>query len=90
MIARSSGEAAQDKLDREVFVEKYQEMHRLGRDTDRSETFYIGAPDSVQRAPQIAKHFGTSDNRVAFTYIQFGGIYRDWGPCAESRASGVW
>jgi hypothetical protein len=73
-----------------VFVEKYQEKHRLGRDADRSETFYTGAADSVQRALQIAKHFGTSDNRVAFTYIQLGGTYRDWGHCAESRASGVW
>jgi hypothetical protein len=43
LIARSSDEAAQDKLDREVFVEKYQEMRRLGRDADGSETLYIGA-----------------------------------------------
>jgi len=39
----SSGDAAQDKLDREMFVQKYQEMHRLGRDADGSETLYIGA-----------------------------------------------
>ena len=32
----SSGDPAQDKLDREMFVQKYQEMHRLGREpTDR-------------------------------------------------------
>lgn len=39
----SSGDAVQDKLDREMFVQKYQEMHRLGRDADGSETLYIGA-----------------------------------------------
>ena len=39
----SSGDAVQDKLDRETFVQKYQEMHRLGRDADGSETLYIGA-----------------------------------------------
>ena len=39
----SSGDAARDKLDREMFVQKYQEMHRLGRDADGSETLYIGA-----------------------------------------------
>ena len=39
----SSGDPAQDKVDREMFVQKYQEMHRLGRDADGSETLYIGA-----------------------------------------------
>jgi hypothetical protein len=39
----SSGDEAQDKLDRELFVQKYQEMHRLGREADRSVTLYIGA-----------------------------------------------
>ena len=39
----SSGDSGQDKLDREMFVQKYQEMHRLGRDADGSETLYIGA-----------------------------------------------
>jgi Protein of unknown function (DUF2950) len=39
----SSGDAAQDKGDREMFAQKYQEMHRLGRDADGSETLYIGA-----------------------------------------------
>ena len=38
----SSGDSAQDKLDREMFVQKYQEMHRLGRDADGSQTLYIG------------------------------------------------
>ena len=39
----SSHDEGQDKVDRELFVQKYQEMHRLGRDADGSVTLYIGA-----------------------------------------------
>lgn len=39
----SSRDAGQDKLDREMFVQKYQEMHRLSREADRSVILYIGA-----------------------------------------------
>jgi len=50
----SSGNAAQDKLDREMFVQKYQEMHRLGRDADGSETLYIGAENWPFPIPLVA------------------------------------
>jgi len=33
----------QDRVDREIFVQKYQEMHRLHREADGSVTLYIGA-----------------------------------------------
>jgi Protein of unknown function (DUF2950) len=39
----SSRDAGQDKVDRELFVQKYQEMHRLHREADGSVTLYIGA-----------------------------------------------
>jgi hypothetical protein len=39
----SSSDEAQDKVERQLFVQKYQEMHRLGRETDGSMTLYIGA-----------------------------------------------
>src|SRR5229473_1801288 len=39
----SSHDPGQDKVDRELFAQKYQEMHRLGRETDGSVTLYIGA-----------------------------------------------
>ena len=39
----SSRDPGVDKVDRELFVEKYQEMHRLGREPDGSVTLYIGA-----------------------------------------------
>ncbi|MCU1233960.1 MAG: hypothetical protein JWP63_1927 [Candidatus Solibacter sp.] len=39
----SSRDKGQDKVDRELFVQKYQEMHRLGREPDGCVTLYIGA-----------------------------------------------
>jgi hypothetical protein len=39
----SSRDSGQDKVDRELFVEKYQEMHRLGSEPDGSVTLYLGA-----------------------------------------------
>ena len=39
----SSHDAGQDKVDRELFVQKYKEMHRLHRGADGSVTLYIGA-----------------------------------------------
>ena len=51
----SSRDAGQDKLDREMFVQKYQEMHRLGRDSDGSVTLYIGAENWPFPIPLIEK-----------------------------------
>jgi hypothetical protein len=39
----SSHDDAQDAIDRQMFMRKYREMHRLGRKTDESVTLYIGA-----------------------------------------------
>jgi Protein of unknown function (DUF2950) len=39
----TSRDKGQDKLDRELFVKKYKEMHRLGHEADGSVTLYIGA-----------------------------------------------
>ena len=39
----SSSDPGQDKVDRDLFVRKYQEMHRLGREPDGCMTLYIGA-----------------------------------------------
>jgi hypothetical protein len=50
----SSRDPGQDKLDREMFVQKYQEMHRLGRDADGSVTLYIGAENWPFPVPLVA------------------------------------
>ena len=51
----ASGDPAQDKLDREMFVQKYQQMHRLGRETDGSMTLYIGAENWPFPIPLVEK-----------------------------------
>jgi len=52
----SSRDEGQDKLDRELFVQKYQEMHRLGREHDGSATLYIGAENWPFPIPIIEKN----------------------------------
>src|SRR5882757_8918828 len=52
----SSRDPGQDKVDRELFVQKYQEMHRLGRDSDGSMTLYIGAENWPFPIPLIEKN----------------------------------
>ncbi len=41
--AVSSGDPAQDRIDREQFARKYREMHRLVREPDGSEWLHVGA-----------------------------------------------
>jgi hypothetical protein len=52
----SSHDEAQDKLERELFVQKYQEMHRLGREADGTVTLYIGAENWPFPIPLIEKN----------------------------------
>jgi hypothetical protein len=52
----SSHDGGQDKADREVFVQKYQEMHRLHRERDGSVTLYIGAENWPFPIPIVEKN----------------------------------
>jgi Protein of unknown function (DUF2950) len=52
----ASGNEAQDRLDREMFVQKYQEMHRLGRDANGSVTLYIGSENWPFPIPLVEKN----------------------------------
>jgi hypothetical protein len=52
----SSRDADQDKVERELFVQKYQEMHRLGRDADGSVTLYIGVENWPFPIPLVPKN----------------------------------
>ena len=45
------------------------------------------AAASANRAVRLAKHYGSTDDRVAVNYYLLGNIYRDWGHCAEARSS---
>jgi hypothetical protein len=52
----SSHDDSQDKADREVFVQKYQEMHRLHRERDGSVTLYLGAENLPFPIPVVEKN----------------------------------
>jgi hypothetical protein len=52
----SSANGDQDKVDREMFAKKYQEMHRLHRDADGSVTIYIGPENWPFPIPLVAKN----------------------------------
>ena len=52
----SSHDDGQDKADRDVFIQKYQEMHRLCREADGSVTLYIGAENWPFPVPLVEKN----------------------------------
>lgn len=51
----SSGDEALDKADRQMFVQKYQEMHRVAREGDGSMMLYIGAENWPFPVPIVQK-----------------------------------
>ena len=52
----SSGDDVQDKLEREQFAQKYQEMHRLVREPDGTTVLYIGAENWPFPVPLASKN----------------------------------
>jgi Protein of unknown function (DUF2950) len=52
----SSSDEIEDKLERERFREKYQEMHRLVREPDGSTVLYIGAENWPFPIPLVSKN----------------------------------
>jgi hypothetical protein len=72
----ASGDPAQDKLDREMFVQKYLQMHRLGRETDRSMTLYIGAENWPFPIPLVEKngawHFDSDAGQKEVLFRRIG------------------
>ncbi len=51
----SSDDAGQDKLDRQQFIQKYQQMHRLAREPDGDTILYIGAENWPFPIPLVSK-----------------------------------
>jgi len=72
----SSRDPGQDKLDREMFVQKYQEMHRLGREADGSVTLYIGAENWPFPIPLVATngawHFDSDGGQKEVLFRRIG------------------
>jgi hypothetical protein len=50
----STGDDLQDKLEREQFVQKYQEMHRLVREPDKTTVLYVGAENRPFPIPLVS------------------------------------
>jgi hypothetical protein len=51
----SSGDEAEDKVDREHFAQKYQEMHRLVRESDGTTLLYVGAENWPFPVPLVSR-----------------------------------
>jgi hypothetical protein len=49
-------DAAQDKRERDEFVDKYQQMHRLVREPDRTTVLYIGAENWPFPVPLVSRN----------------------------------
>jgi hypothetical protein len=52
----SSGDAVQDRHDRALFPEKYEQTHRVLQDDDGSATLYIGAENWPFPVPLVSKN----------------------------------
>jgi hypothetical protein len=72
----STTDDVQDKVEREMFVQKYQEMHRLGREPDGAMTLYIGAENWPFPIPLVQKngawHFDADAGRKEVLFRRIG------------------
>jgi len=72
----SSGDEVQDKQTGDQFVSRYQEMHRLEGEPDRTTTLYIGAENWPVPIPLVNKggvwYFDTVSGKKAILYRRIG------------------
>jgi hypothetical protein len=72
----SSGDEVEDKNDREQFVQKYQQMHRLVREPDGTTTLYVGAENWPAPIPLMYKggswYFDTPAGKQEIVYRRIG------------------
>lgn len=72
----SSGDEVEDKLEREQFVEKYQQMHRLVREADGYTILYIGAENWPFPVPLVSSngvwHFDSDAGRREILFRTVG------------------
>src|SRR5919108_6502024 len=52
----SAGDSLEDQQDRQLFVEKYQQMHRLVEEPDGTTLLYIGAENWPFPVPLVSKN----------------------------------
>jgi Protein of unknown function (DUF2950) len=72
----SSSDEVEDKLEREQFGQKYQEMHRLVREPDGSTVLYIGAENWPFPIPLVSKngewHFDSDRGKQEILFRRIG------------------
>jgi hypothetical protein len=72
----SSGDPTEDKSDREQFVQKYQQMHRLVKEPDGTTTLYIGAENWPTPIPLMRSasgwYFDTAAGKQEILYRRIG------------------
>lgn len=72
----SSGDPAEDKSNREEFVQKYKQMHRLVNEPDGTTTLYIGAENWPTPIPLVHKgdawYFDTPAGKKEILYRRIG------------------
>jgi hypothetical protein len=72
----SSSDEVEDKLEREQFSKKYQEMHRLVREPDGSTVLYIGAENWPFPIPLVSKngewHFDSDRGKREIMFRRIG------------------
>jgi hypothetical protein len=72
----SSSDEVQDKLEREHFCQKYQEMHRLVRERDGTTVLYIGAENWPFPIPLVSKgatwHFDSDTGKQEILFRRVG------------------
>jgi hypothetical protein len=72
----SSGDEVQDKNDRDEFVQKYTQMHRLVNEPDGTTTLYIGAENWPTPIPLVHKgdawYFDTAAGKREILYRRVG------------------
>jgi len=72
----SSGDATQDAENRDVFVKRYEEMHRLVKEPDSTVTLYTGAENWPLPIPLVKKdkawYFDTAAGKKEILYRRIG------------------
>jgi hypothetical protein len=72
----SSGDDAEDKNDRDQFVQRYRQMHRLVTEPDGTTTLYIGAENWPTPIPLVRKgdvwYFDTAAGKQEILYRRIG------------------
>jgi hypothetical protein len=67
----SSSDEEEDKLEREQFSKKYQEMHRLVREADGTTVLYIGAENWPFPIPLVSSNGWYFDSKTGMAEIKF-------------------